>query len=73
MEIVTKYTAPTKYEKAPHGTIYKTITGDNKFEYYIQISIDPEHNEWERLGNLLERMFEKNIIPEDAVKTFMFL
>jgi isopentenyldiphosphate isomerase len=68
-EIIIRYTAPTRYDKAPYGTICKVIIEGEKHKLYIQVSPDDvENSEWVRWGDFLEVVFKRDIFEKAFVK-----
>ena len=62
IEIDVRYSAPSKFDSAPHTTIAKVVTGlgkDNEtYKYYIQASKNDQQPEWMRMGDFLEIALE---------------
>lgn len=61
MEPLERFTVPTRYDLAPHGTLCMVKSEGGTPEYYLQKSTDPEVADWERVGIFLERLFEDSI------------
>lgn len=51
-----KYTRPSSYDYEPYLTQW-IFCEDNNNEIFINLSEDPEHPRWERMGNVLELAF----------------
>jgi len=71
---VIRYTAPTKYDKAPYGTIC-LVMGEHEIcvETHIQVSqsdIDPE---WKPMSYLLEKAFHDFIHDKEFIKECLML
>ena len=69
-KITVKYGVPTIYSKAPYRSVCKVVLNysndePERFEYYIQISLDDENPFWEPMGVFLEKtlrpLFESEI------------
>jgi transposase len=65
--ILVHYTPPTKLELAPHGSIWKAIGDNDTYTFFIQIGT-LENINWIRLGDFLEKTFEKNFEDKDFLK-----
>lgn len=63
MEIIQRYTNPTKYDVAPYGTICK-----NNDSLFIQVSKNTESSNWLPLGEFLLKVFQKSILTNDFIK-----
>ena len=60
-----RYTAPTKYDKAPHTSICP-VSSDSGVSYYVQMSQD-EHSDWIKIGDLFHIVFlegAKSLSPQ---------
>ena len=63
-EIITRYTTPTRYDKAPYGAICKVVDED-KYGLYIQVrSDDVEESHWLKMGDFLEIVFKQEILSD---------
>ena len=56
-KIVIRYTAPSKMDNAPYGTIYSVTDEINDTKMYIQLSQEESHPQWQDLGVLFEVVF----------------
>ena len=63
MEIIQRYSNPTKYDLAPYGTICK-----NNDNIFIQISKDPEASNWLYIGDFFQIIYQKSILSDDFIK-----
>lgn len=67
MDLLQRYTAPTKYDLAPFGTIVKVIGDGEDYELYIQLSKDELNANWKKVRHLLERTFSEYINNKDFI------
>lgn len=67
MKMVKRFFAPTKYDKAPCGTIWGVINEENKIHYYIQIEENDDGTDWHRYGLFLEEVFQDFLLDEDFI------
>jgi hypothetical protein len=56
---LVKYTVPGNLVKEPRGTLYKIMEEGQPGALYVQVSRDTEAPQWERLGTLLEIVYER--------------
>lgn len=57
MDVLERFSIPTKYDSAPYGALCSVKQDDNTAFYYIQTSNDPDVAHWERIGEFLEHLF----------------
>lgn len=60
MELIERYSNPTKYDLAKYGQICKH--GD---KYFIQVSKNPDIANWLTLGDFCQICFQKSILSDD--------
>ena len=63
MNIIERFTNPSKHVLEPYGTICRHGT-----QYFIQVSRDPETANWITFGELLEVCYQEFIKDEDYIK-----
>ena len=62
MEILQRYTNPSKYDLAKYGQL--CIHGD---KYFIQVSQNPDIACWLEIGVFLEKVFQNSILSNDFI------
>jgi len=71
---VIKFNAPTKFDTAAEGTIWKQMKDDNRFVLHIQVSNDATTPQWESLGHFLEvalqEMFADKEFMQESLRLF---
>jgi hypothetical protein len=67
MDLMNRYTPPSKYDLAPFGTIVKVIGDGEETELYIQLSKDEMNANWKKVRHLLERTFSEYIDNKDFI------
>lgn len=60
MDILQRYTNPTKYDIAKYGQLCKH--GD---KYFIQVSKNPDIANWLEIGEFLSVVYRKSILNDD--------
>lgn len=65
--ILVRYSAPTKYDSAEYGQIWRQQL-DNRYEQYIQVSKDEEKPEWIKMGVFLEKALCHKFYDETFIK-----
>lgn len=68
MEIIQRYSNPTKYDLAKYGTL--CINNDT---IYIQVSKDPEASKWITLGEMLAIAYQGSIESKDFIENCLML
>ena len=63
MDIVERFSNPTKYDLAPCGTIYR-----HEDKLFIQVSTDPELSNWIPLGDFFLEINRESILNDDFMK-----
>jgi len=63
VNIIERYTNPSKHVQAPYSTICK-----NGEEFFIQVSKDAENPNWLTMGDFLVKCFQTSIQKEDFIK-----
>lgn len=58
---VVKYVPPTKFEQAPYATLWVQIRDDGQSDIYIQMSEEEAEPNWQKMGWLLEQVFDEFI------------
>lgn len=73
----TRYTAPTKLDEAPFGTLWLQVIesfNEDIKATYIQTSRDEKQPIWEKIGIFLERVFKNKILDpifiEEALRIY---
>lgn len=66
MTIHIKYSRPSKFEKAPSGSVWKVI-GETKTELFIQSSLDSDHPKWQLMGDFLMDTFKEHLEDEGFI------
>lgn len=66
-DFIIRYSAPTKYDKEPIGTIYKIVKDDKSFDYYIQISHQEAEPKWESIGDFLTLAFKNSLHNKEFI------
>lgn len=62
MHITERFSKPTRYDKAPYGSVCKY-----EKEYFIQVSQDPEISNWLTMGDFLLNVFRNSILNEEFI------
>ena len=62
MNIIERFTNPSKHVQEPWGTIHKN--GD---QYFIQVSKDSENPNWITFGDLMKTVYLDSIRDDDFV------
>lgn len=65
--MVTRYSAPTKYDKAPFKSLCKMSREDGRWCYFIQEGENMEEPQWVSLGDFFEKAFEEYIIKPEFI------
>lgn len=60
MKPITRICPPSRYDRAPHGTLCY-VNGENKIDGYIQMSNDDEHPQWMPIGEFLWAVFREDL------------
>jgi len=60
MTVHIKYSRPSKFEKAPPGTVWKII-GESGTELFVQSSLDQDHPVWILMGDFLVEIFKDHV------------
>lgn len=61
-DAVVRYTTPTKYDKAPKGSICRVMNDNSTYTLYIQIAdTEEDHYTWITMGDFLEGVFKAYI------------
>lgn len=68
MEQLVRYSAPTRYDLAPRGTICKVMGDADVYSIYIQAGNNPETASWLPIGDLLEKTFASYIVDHEFIK-----
>jgi len=62
---VTRFTRPTKLDRAPYKTLWTYQGEDDEQEQYLQVHENENDPAWIRLGTILEYVYSQAIqIPE---------
>lgn len=56
-----RYAEPTRHERGAFMTVYKVMGDKDDYSYFIQISTDEEHPNWQRAGTVFEKAFEDKL------------
>ena len=64
-----KYSAPTKFDKAPYLTLWASMKDMGASDLYVQISEDEELPTWIQMGPLLEKAFDEFFENEKFMKS----
>lgn len=72
-EIVIRYSAPTKYDVAKFGTIYKVMGDDESYELFVQLSEEDSVANWQPMSYLLEKTFRSFLTNPDFVSQCLHL
>jgi hypothetical protein len=73
-EYPLRYTTPTKYDKAPYGTICKVVGDSEKYDLYIQVYGDNvEECHWIKLGDYLETAFKEGILNQEFIDDLLVI
>lgn len=67
MESLVRYSVPTKFDKAPRGTISKVIGDNDTQKFYIQIDDSTEYGNWITIDELLGRAFHDLVQDSDFI------
>jgi hypothetical protein len=67
MDSLIRYSAPTKFDKAPQFTACKVVDDDKNETIYVQISDDPEYGTWMKMTDLIG----KALLPLAEDPTFI--
>lgn len=67
MEIITRYSIPTRYDPAPFGAICR-VTKSSEIVYYIQICKESNKYNWIRLGDFFETIFLPQISNDNFIE-----
>ena len=60
--VIKRYGKPGSMDEAPYGTVCKVYnTPRESYDLYIQIHIDPQDPEWERIGTFSITTPQENI------------
>jgi hypothetical protein len=62
MDILQRYTNPSKYDIAKYGQLCKH--GD---QYFIQVSKNPDIANWLEIGDFLTVVFQESILSNDFI------
>jgi hypothetical protein len=67
----TKLTAPTVLNAAPQNTIWQQLLDDGTYEFYIQLSSDPNMPKWEKIGFVFTKVFQELINNQAFISEIM--
>ena len=62
MEIIERYTNPSKHVQAPYGTLCR-----NGEKFFIQVSKDTDTPKWVSMGNMLAFCYKDRFILDDFI------
>ena len=68
-----KYVAPTSLDQAPQNTIWQHLLEDGTYDFYIQISQDPNMPKWEKIGFILAKVFQDLAANDKFIAALMEL
>lgn len=57
-----RYTPPTRYDKAPYGSLCKVMKDNDESTLYIQINEEEDQAEWMQISDFLEKVFSNHIL-----------
>jgi len=66
--ILVRYSAPTKFDYAEYGQIWRQLLDHNSYEHYIQVSKESESPSWIAMGTFLEKALENNFCDDLFIK-----
>ena len=69
--ILTRYTAPTKLDEAPFGTLWLQIIesfNEDITATFIQTSRDEKQPLWERMGLFLEKVYKHKLLDSEFIE-----
>ena len=72
-EVNVRYSAPSKYDIANHGTIFKVMGENNSYELFVQCSSNLESPEWKPINYLLEKTFHDFLTDKDFISLCLCL
>ena len=61
MEILIRFTQPTKFDVYPHGKIWNQTTINGEERLFVQTSKDSNQPVWLRLGEVLECIHKEKL------------
>jgi hypothetical protein len=71
MNLITKFTGPTKYDHHKFGSIWLNQVDDKESIFYIQISNSEDCPNWMRLEDYLKKLFQnyffKQLTKEEII------
>ncbi len=56
--MITRFHRPTKFDKAPYGTVYQALVDEDQVIYYLQISAKEDVPTWKLMSEVLIKSFE---------------
>ena len=68
MDSLIRYSAPTKFDKAPQFTVCKVVDDDKNETIYVQIGDDPEYGTWMKFTDLVGKAFSSLLEDEEFIK-----
>ena len=67
------YNSPTRYDKAPQGTIWESSKDDSSTNQSVQVNENSEEPQWETMGNFLEKALDDLIHDQGYIKSCIML
>jgi hypothetical protein len=73
VDSIIRYSAPTKFDKAPQFTIYKVLDDDKNETIYVQVGDDPEYGTWMKMTDLVGKAFNPLLEDQEFIKVCLDL
>ena len=73
MESIIRYSAPTKFDKAPQFTVCKVVDDDKNETIYVQVGDDPDYGTWMKMTDLVGKAFSTLLEDQEFIKTCLEL
>lgn len=66
--MIVKYTAPTQFDQACQGSVWKRDNGQERAHHWIQVNADETNPKWIRLGDFIEDISSVFLEDEDFIQ-----
>jgi hypothetical protein len=73
MDSLIRYSAPTKFDKAPQFTVCKVVDDDKNETIYVQVGNDPDYGTWMKMSDLVAKAFTTLLEDQEFIKTCLDL